>query len=92
MQPVKPKAVFSDYELKRIKEALKQMIKGFRKIGLHPKYDISGNEIFVLIDLDELAMIVKNRVTSAVNPYKGMIDFNIFRDEKFMKVVVRVER
>jgi len=86
------KVTFSEYELKRIKEALKNMIKGFRKIGLHPKYDIAGNEIFVLIDLDELATIIKNRVASAVNPYKGVIDFNIFRDEKYMKVVVRVER
>jgi len=86
------RATFTDYELRRIKESLKEMIKGFRKVGLHPKFDIQGNEIFVLVDLDELAYVIKNRVTSAITPYKGLISFNILRDEKYMKVVVRVER
>ena len=86
------KTAFTEYELKRVKESLKEMIKGFRKVGLHPRYDISGNEIFVLIDLDELATVIKNRVVSSINPYKHLIGFDIFRDEKYMRVVVRVER
>jgi len=79
-------------EVQKIKESLKQMIKSFRKIGLHPKYDIQGNEIFVIVDLHELAAVIKNRVISSISAYKPYVSFNVIVESGFMKVIVGVRR
>lgn len=82
---------FTEAELREVKKALKQLVKNFRKIGIRPIFNVSSNEIEILVDVDQIVQIIKNYVQSSLR-YEKRINFSINRQENMLKMVVKVVR
>ena len=77
------RAQFNEATLKRVRETLKEFHRKMKKIGLHPHYDVRGDGIVILIDLDEFIRIIRNVVEGAV---KGYVKHYVRREGQYMVV------
>jgi len=74
---------FDDKALNRVRQALKEFHRGMKKLGVHPRYDVSGDEIVIVIPLDDIIRILRNTVESAV---KGYVHSMVTREDGYMVV------
>jgi len=78
-----PQPRFDDKALNRVRQALKEFHRGMKKLGIHPRYDVSGDEIIIIIPLDDIIRILRNTVESAV---KGYVYSTVTREDGYMVV------
>jgi hypothetical protein len=80
---------FTRNEVETLKRSLKEFVRNMKKIGIHPQVRVDQKSLFILIDLDEIVGIIRNRVMGCVNPTtQRFIRVNVKRDGNIMTVEV----
>jgi len=84
---------FTRYEVETLKNSLKEFVKNMKKLGIHPQVRVDQKSLFVMIDLDEIVAVIRNRVNSCLSPTsQRFIRMNIKRDGNIMTMeVYRIE-
>lgn len=84
LQSAQPR--FPEATVKRVREALKEFHRSMKKIGIHPRYEATSEEIIIIIPLDDIIRIIRNRVESAV---KGYVHTSVRHEGGYMVVKFR---
>jgi hypothetical protein len=80
---------FTRNEVETLKRSLKEFVRNMKKLGIHPQVRVDQKSLFILIDLDEIVGIIRNRVMGCVNPTtQRLIRVNVKRDGNIMTVEV----
>jgi hypothetical protein len=80
---------FSRHEVETLKTSLKEFVRNMKKIGIHPQVRVDQKSLFILIDLDEIVSIIRNRVMGCISPTsQRLIRVNVKRDSNIMTVEV----
>jgi hypothetical protein len=80
---------FTRHEVETLKASLKEFVRNMKKMGIHPQVRVNQKSLFILIDLDEIVGIIRNRVMGCVNPTtQRLIRVNVKRDGNIMTVEV----
>ena len=80
---------FTRHEVETLKTSLKEFVRNMKKLGIHPQVRIDQKSLFILIDLDEIVGIVRNRVIGCITPTsQRFIRVNVKRDGNIMTVEV----
>jgi hypothetical protein len=80
---------FTRNEVETLKRSLKEFVRNMKKIGIHPQVRVDQKSLFILIDLDEIVSIVRNRVMGCISPTsQRFIRVNVKRDGNIMTVEV----
>jgi hypothetical protein len=80
---------FTRHEVETLKTSLKEFVRNMKKIGIHPQVRVDQKSLFILIDLDEIVSIIRNRVMGCISPTsQRLIRVNVKRDSNIMTVEV----
>jgi hypothetical protein len=80
---------FTRNEVETLKRSLKEFVRNMKKIGIHPQVRVDQKSLFILIDLDEIVSIVRNRVMGCITPTsQRFVRVNVKRDGNIMTVEV----
>jgi hypothetical protein len=80
---------FTRNEVETLKKSLKEFVRNMKKIGIHPQVRVDQKSLFILIDLDEIVSIVRNRVMGCLTPTtQRFVRVNVKRDGNIMTVEV----
>jgi hypothetical protein len=80
---------FTRNEVETLKRSLKEFVRNMKKIGIHPQVRVDQKSLFILIDLDEIVSIIRNRVMGCITPTsQRFIRVNVKRDGNIMTVEV----
>jgi hypothetical protein len=80
---------FTRNEVETLKRSLKEFVRNMKKIGIHPQVRVDQKSLFILIDLDEIVSIVRNRVMGCISPTsQRFVRVNVKRDGNIMTVEV----
>jgi hypothetical protein len=80
---------FTRNEVDTLKRSLKEFVRNMKKIGIHPQVRVDQKSLFILIDLDEIVSIVRNRVMGCISPTsQRFVRVNVKRDGNIMTVEV----
>jgi hypothetical protein len=80
---------FTRHEVETLKTSLKEFVRNMKKIGIHPQVRVDQKSLFILIDLDEIVSIVRNRVMGCLTPTtQRFVRVNVKRDGNIMTVEV----
>jgi len=79
-------ARFDEKSLSRVREALKEFHRKMRKAGIHPRYDISAEQIIILIPVENIVTILKNTIESVT---KGYVKVKVSSSSDYITVVFK---
>jgi hypothetical protein len=80
---------FTRHEVETLKTSLKEFVRNMKKIGIHPQVRVDQKSLFILIDLDEIVSIIRNRVMGCLTPAsQRFVRVNVKRDGNIMTVEV----
>jgi hypothetical protein len=80
---------FTRHEVETLKTSLKEFVRNMKKIGIHPQVRVDQKSLFILIDLDEIVSIIRNRVMGCISPTsQRFVRVNVKRDSNIMTVEV----
>jgi hypothetical protein len=80
---------FTRHEIETLKTSLKEFVRNMKKIGIHPQVRVDQKSLFILIDLDEIVSIIRNRVMGCLTPTsQRFVRVNVKRDGNIMTVEV----
>jgi hypothetical protein len=80
---------FTRHEVETLKTSLKEFVRNMKKIGIHPQVRVDQKSLFILIDLDEIVSIIRNRVMGCLTPTsQRFVRVNVKRDGNIMTVEV----
>jgi hypothetical protein len=80
---------FTRHEVETLKTSLKEFVRNMKKMGIHPQVRVDQKSLFILIDLDEIVSIIRNRVMGCITPTsQRFVRVNVKRDGNIMTVEV----
>jgi hypothetical protein len=80
---------FTRHEVETLKTSLKEFVRNMKKMGIHPQVRVDQKSLFILIDMDEIVSIIRNRVMGCLTPTsQRFVRVNVKRDGNIMTVEV----